>query len=448
MKLLPGHPLLSAHLSTYQAKSPPNSLESAHLIQHLKSGPEDEASKDLIIIKEVAVALAQADTKGRSIDDFLTSLCSLAVSRYRYGCLWVPVTSWETWNCIKFHANLSRELFVAALYMQVTPVVADVWQKTPWYWHDAYSNFFGNAFEQAMAHDGTHHLIESLLMSRQFTQDTRRALLRFAAERGNLDMVRLVWNHDTEVCPWVFVRFPREGSEGHRNNRLLSKMHTPSRQVFDFLMELRHKHCVGKSFGPWQWTEFLVRCAIEGWTDMASHYIKLGAEVDGFSMIDISNDPEAQHKLSWEWCPQPLIVAVGKGRRDMVKLLLNHGASVNGLTLQTAITCGQIEIVEMLLQHGFDFKTIPSALPLAAQRGYKLVVRMLLEKCPDAERVAGGLLVQAVQLEDEELFGLLVNVGGGIVAEHVREQCLRVCQEDGLESMEKLLRELQYALVE
>ncbi|KAH7406986.1 hypothetical protein DE146DRAFT_648989 [Phaeosphaeria sp. MPI-PUGE-AT-0046c] len=446
IKLLPGHPLLSALPLSYTTKYPPQSLESARLVHYLKTGTEEEYTRHLLIIKDVAIALSEADTRGRSVDEFLSQLCSLAVTKYRYGRIFMPYIFWDTHSGMKTYPPFETELFVAALHTQTSPVVIALLQKSPGLWTDAYSHLFGNAYEHAVAHADNLPLVNAVLQSVYCTENTRRAFLRYAAEHGDLDLVRLIWNSNTDKFPWVFAQFPREDYEGHRNNRLLAKMHTPSRQIFEFLMEKRHKHCIGKIFGAEQWTQFLARCAAEGWIEMAKHYMELGAAING---IDNTNtDDGTLSKEKYRHYPRsshPLLVAVRQRRRDVVELLLAHGAQIDGCALETAITEGNLEIVKVLLDSGAEVTSV--AVTVAARRGYMLTARTLIERCVDVGSVAQELLVHAVRLEDEGLLRFLVSFAGSVVAKEAYDQCRTACEEDGLESMERRLSELQQAVL-
>lgn len=438
MNLLPGHPLLSAHLAsrTYKPIPTPMSLKSAHLIDYLlHSTREDRDCKHVFVIKDAAIALAQADTKGRTVQEFLTLLCPLAISKYQKHNLWTPNYYWSIYLPDGKYSIFRHELFIAALYTQVPSVVEDICQEHPWQWSQGYSDFFGNSYEVVTANADHHHLLKYLVLNGCLAGDTRRAFLRYAVEHCDLDMVKLIWEHTAVKSPWVFAQFPRESYEGHRNNRLLAKMHTPNVEVFEWLMEKRHEHCVGKTWGQEEWTVFLVRCAGAGWTEMARRYIELGVEVTGC-------DEQGRYiQASDGWLRHPLITAVSCGQRDIVELLLAHGARVCTYSLVAAVEFGDVDVAEMLLEQGIGGLDMRVAIELAVRKGHVRMVKILLGHCPDQGKMTRELVVHAVRLEHEQLFRFLLKTGEGLVAEHVREEWLRVCREDGLESMEKLLGE-------
>lgn len=93
-----------------------------------------------------------------------------------------------------------------------------------------------------------------------------------------------------------------------------------------------------------------------------------------------------------------LALAAKKGRTDIVKLLLEHGADVNltmtyyGWTALTyAVNNGHLETVKILLNYHADVNAKAhrgkTALLLAADRGYLEIVEVLLKHGADAGAV-------------------------------------------------------------
>ena len=85
-----------------------------------------------------------------------------------------------------------------------------------------------------------------------------------------------------------------------------------------------------------------------------------------------------------------LMGAISSKNRNLVELLLNHGAKVNEKTelknvypLHRASAIGCLDICELLISHGADVNTIgeygKTPLHLAAQRGHQDIIELLLD---------------------------------------------------------------------
>jgi ankyrin repeat protein len=95
------------------------------------------------------------------------------------------------------------------------------------------------------------------------------------------------------------------------------------------------------------------------------------------------------------------IKAAETGDIETVKVFLDKGVMVNyansrqWTALLSATREGHLEIVQLLLKHGADTKSINNALRFAIQRGHLEIAKLLLENGVDAEGVNRGLELAA-----------------------------------------------------
>jgi hypothetical protein len=219
----------------------------------------------------------------------------------------------------------------------------------------------------------------------------------------------------------------------HQNNWRLAGANTPSKPVFDLVMQLRRTHCVNKTFGPREYTQFLAHCTWKGWAEMAEHYISLEASVDepGVSL---------RH---WKTRQRMNVHACEGGYEDVVAVFLKHGADNSTLALEVAAWHGHLGIVNMLLDHGAEFG---KAIYEAVANGYKDIVSELLRHGANIEEDQGALLAYAVAQEDKAMFRLLVE-GGCDPTDHIAE-CRQRAEQEGLDFMIEFLREVESPTVQ
>ena len=252
-------------------------------------------------------------------------------------------------------------------------------------------------------------------------------MLWLVAEAGRAAAVRFVFDFEANECSWEFSRKKRP-SYPYRNESALASMHTPSREIFDFLMEKRKTHCINRGFGSKEYTEFLAHCVRDDWIEMAAHYIDLGASVEGPApSINVRGEPDRM-----------LVYASKKGHQDIVKLLLTRGGNTSAPALEVAAHNGHLDIVRLLLAHGADFG---DAISKAAAKGYGDIVEELLNNGAEIQNGPRPLLVHAIEHKHEAMFRLLVERGVDLRDHDPIKDCVSVAKEKGLDSMLKLLTE-------
>lgn len=207
-------------------------------------------------------------------------------------------------------------------------------------------------------------------------------------------------------------------------------MDTLSRDVFEFLMDKRRIYCTTREYREEDYTKFLSVCACKGWTEMAVHYLGLGARVDG--------NPSPRGAFQ---DPPPLVIACTYGHRDVVDLLLSYGASVLKPTLEVAAWSGSLSIVQKLLNYGAELE---GALLAAAAKGWGDIVQELLDYGAPIGSDLQPLLLSAVKHEHVSMFRLLIQQNGNVVDPVMMSECARVAVERGLDLMAQLAIEVEY----
>ncbi|KAJ8109926.1 hypothetical protein OPT61_g7097 [Boeremia exigua] len=303
----------------------------------------------LLYIRNVALGLSREGDGERDKFNYIRELCALAVEscKERLGTFWVVDLNPSAINGPFDNKDLESDLYITALYTNTLPVV-ERWLSSGKQ-VSVSSRIFGNSFRHA-ARFCSHEILARIWTPRMISKFFER--ISWARFRG---------------------------------------LDTPNREIYDFIAEKRKIHCPYRIYGVKQHTHFLVHCAKNGWTEMAAHYLTLGANVNGI-------------KQAWSVViERPLILACKNGHREMVELLLGFGTDTSQ-ALETAVKYGQHPIAFLLLQHGVE---IGGALGEAVARGYTSIARAILERSTGAVVGLDKLLESAVEIEDEQLFELL-----------------------------------------
>ncbi|KAK7936700.1 protein kinase [Apiospora aurea] len=118
--------------------------------------------------------------------------------------------------------------------------------------------------------------------------------------------------------------------------------------------------------------------------------------------------------------------------------LLPKGSGTSSL-LQKAARHGQQETVVYLLDKGFP--VLPAALEAAVRHGNPALVDLLLKRAGFVVTATGALSI-AVEKEDETVLRMLLEAGAKrLLCSDCKEGLVAEARDQGLESMEKLLRE-------
>jgi hypothetical protein len=374
----------------------------------------------LLQIRNIAAQLCRESSDERNELDYIRLLCPIVVeTRKAYlKPIW-DKSSDPSWTRLTNQRNLPVDVYLAALGTQALPVAerrlssGEPMDVSSWYLDDARVH---------AAKYGSHEVLAAIMASCDDSgiQALRMYLLQKAALFGRVEATKFVFDFQATERPWVFSSKGPRHSDACQNLDGLWGMHTPSREILDFLTEKRKLYIRDRIYGAKYYSGFLVRCAQEGWVDMAAHCLSLGAKLNG------------TRPQNPKFGPRPLVVACIHGREEIVELLLAHGVDTSQPALQMAVRHGHFAIVSLLVERDAE---LGEALVEAVAKGYRTIVRTLLEHYTSAKPEWQDLLVSAVKVEDEALFGLLVGYTGGVIDEATRAVCEKVASEKGLESM-------------
>jgi hypothetical protein len=232
----------------------------------------------IILIRRVAERLHKETTDDRELYHRMKESCHLAVTTYgaKITCLW-QASQTSTGFSIETYA------FVVAMYTKTLPIVEE-WIATRKHGL-VEGGSFGYAPEHAARHGDRRLFVPMLTHSyNDELQFLRLQLLHNIAHVGHVEDMHFIFNYKAEEIPWEYTRDKamRPLYRG-RDEYGIATMHTPNRDIFDFLTEKRRLHCIDRGFGEKEYTAFLRRCARKDWADMATCYLDIGASVDGLA---------------------------------------------------------------------------------------------------------------------------------------------------------------------
>lgn len=268
----------------------------------------------------------------------------------------------------------------------------------------------------------------------------RNDMLVAAASVGHLPAFKFIHEFRIDESPWEFKdRLKRYASEKVFNDALI----TPSKEVWDHLMELRARYKCPKIVSEDRKQFILAECITEGGdADLLEHLLNLWPDIAENNGLGDSVSVRPSRFL---------LDACANGYEDLVRILLSKGASTNSAVV-VAAAHGQTNIVRLLLEQGAD----PfGGLLRAARGGYVGIVQMLLDagvhagETDDRPLLYPGLgkyglssipIVNAMAIEHVEMAKLLKEKGAKVHGDAGLE-CLRVTKKEGLESMLSLLYE-------
>lgn len=288
--------------------------------------------------------------------------------------------------------------------------------------------------------------VMSLLLSGGNPSDVivahRNDLLAAAAVVGRLPAAQFIHDFGISESPWNFKdRRERYPSRLTMNDALF----TPSKDVWDYIIELRERYGLRNDLDQGHKTAILSRCVAEGGdATLVEHLLDLGASADTGGCWA----PFFQHQSS----DNAVLNACVNGDEDIVRVFLARNADTDS-AVAVAAARGHLDIVRLLLDHGAS----PfGAILRAAKGGYMGIVRMLLDAGVDAEEadirlrlnpgldrkhdISGMPIVSAIEMEHTEM-AVLLRASGVNVSGDVARECVKIARKEGLESMLDLLRE-------
>lgn len=317
-------------------------------------------------------------------------------------------------------SNFENHVFVAAVYTQATPIIKKwIAEGTKLYLN---SWLFGSASAHAIKRRN-HELLTHAMLDPPYglVYSRRIHLVRKAAMEGSLELTRFIFNFEIDKSPWHFSN-NKSDKLGYRAYEILEHMVTPDKGVWEFILGLRKTYLDEREYGKEKYTLFLEKSLELGWANMAAYLPALGAQVNGTRPHDT--------------CRRPIISASLRGYKDVVKVLLVNGAATAG-AVEAASQRGHMPIVELLLEHGADTS---GALEKAIEGGYRDIVELLINHDADLNQGTLASLPRVIELEHVPLFRLLMD-RGTILDQRTMADCVRRAEEQGLDSMLKLLNE-------
>ncbi|KAJ7830975.1 ankyrin repeat-containing domain protein [Mycena leptocephala] len=200
--------------------------------------------------------------------------------------------------------------------------------------------------------------------------------LEAACTRGNLDIARLVFEHQAEHN----IDSLHDALQAACDNGHMDIMHflLGKSAVIAGGIELR-----GVSGGGY--TE-IVRFLLEKGGDINYDGSLTAASYGGhFDIVHLLLDKGADVNPDPDY-GNPLEAASETGHTEIVRILLEKGVKINAMALQVASRNGHIQIVRLLLENGADVKEVgkrggisKTSLSAASDEGHSEIVRLLLE---------------------------------------------------------------------
>ncbi|KAK6345483.1 hypothetical protein TWF718_007399 [Orbilia javanica] len=160
-------------------------------------------------------------------------------------------------------------------------------------------------------------------------------------------------------------------------------------------------------------------------------------------------------EVQGRWDKRPLYLAVERGHEGLVRLLIAHGADVEGgvvpgegkTPLMAAVEKGDTLTAQLLIEHGADMEAkypLRTPLELAVDGGYEDVVKLLLENGADLKGKYGRSLLKRSILKgrNEGIIRLLTQFGADMEKKHKGRTLLLEVLQKRNESAAKLLLKL------
>ena len=307
--------------------------------------------------------------------------------------------------------------------------------------------------------NGHDTVVKQLLLSSP-AYETQEALIA-AASNGHENIVRLLIEAKTGLEPALSCavrvgahdmvsRLIQEGAMASKDTRIEKRrvesecrMGTPLESAIRGGHELIMQQLIaeGASYKPDMLSmaaeyghTHIVRCLIQQYPhEPAVLSVSLCVAIQkGFkSIVELLLDNGADIEYADSWYARPLHVAVGYGNLDLLEFLLGRGADINseggieriyqrGGALQSAANSGHLPIVRFLVQHGADLemygRSQRNALQYAASGGHILIIKELLAAGGNVNSRGklGSVLYCAVNDNQPDTVRLLLESGADV----------------------------------